>query len=87
MSNPSRQYLEQSLVIAQLHQKSLIGDYARVVFKLSEVLKLFGEYREEGVRRATEAGVILSERREISVIGTLEGSEEAYDRLVCFLLR
>ncbi len=71
--------------MAQLRQKVLVGDYARVLFKLSEVLKDQDDDQMEADLKRSEARALLLSMSPESDI-TLE-NEELYDKLVYTLWR
>jgi hypothetical protein len=73
-------------VIAQLHQRVLSGDYARVLYKLSEASKGKGGASREYERMRTEARSLLSARSHLATY-ELADDEKAYDEMVYILWR
>lgn len=71
-------------MIAKPHQRFLSGDYARVLFKLSEVSQGQGEARWEYERIRTEARSLLSTRSRLAT-HELVDDEKAYDKMVYIL--
>jgi hypothetical protein len=65
----------------------LIGDYARVLYKLSEVLASSDGDKLEADSMRSEARSILLARKEVSTVSEIDDGEKSYDSLVYILWR
>ncbi|KUJ17107.1 uncharacterized protein LY89DRAFT_782305 [Mollisia scopiformis] len=79
-------YLHQALVVAKLQSVAMAGIYARVLYKLSQVLRKAENNLLEADEKRYEAESILMEQK--ASLGIQDDSgEEAYDSLVYILWR
>lgn len=82
-----RKHLQESLVIAKLHQNVLVGDYARVLHKLSVVLRLQPGHEAETEAWREEAEAIARVRLGLQEGDYIANHEQTYDKLVYILWR
>lgn len=78
--------LQEALIIAQLHQRILSGDYARVLFKLSQVSGNEGRAHWEDERRRNKARSLRSATGHGATNDSPE-DEKSYDEMVYILWR
>ncbi|KAI0872529.1 hypothetical protein GGS24DRAFT_467087 [Hypoxylon argillaceum] len=79
--------LGKALVVAKLHSVVMVGAYARILYKLSEVIRFDPMRRFEADEKLDEAETILSTQRGILGYTDNMSGEEAYDSLVYVLWR
>lgn len=89
----SRKHLQEALVIVKLKEETMVGDYARVLHKLSGLLKKSPGLEVEGAEKAAVASRIRKRMSGISELsmelsgGLGQDDEERYDELVYILWR
>lgn len=80
-------HLQESLVIAKLHQNVLVADYARVLRKLSVVLRRQPGHEAEAEAWREEAEAIARVRLGVQEGACIANDEQTYDELVYILWR
>jgi len=80
--------LEDAHAIAQLHQKTMPGDYARVLYKLAQAKGMGNDAAKlDASIKLQDAEYLLTSRRSESGVSLEIEGEAAYDRLVYILWR
>ena len=77
-----RKHLESSLVIARLHQRILIGDCARVLYKISMALRHDPERLTEADEKEKEANGLSRQMRNDFGASAAASGEQGFDQLV-----
>ncbi|KAJ6780996.1 hypothetical protein PWT90_09037 [Aphanocladium album] len=80
-------HLRESLVIAKLHQNVLVGDYARVLHKLSVIMRRQPGHEEEADAWREEAEALARVSLGLQEGACVADDEQTYDKLVYILWR
>ena len=74
-------------MISQLRKHQLTGDYARVLYKLSQALMQVHQHHNESEDLAIEAKALYQTIKKAPPKAGLEEEEKPWDDLVCVLWR
>ena len=86
-SLPCSDFLRDAKAVSQLRKQQLTGDYARVLFKLSQALKRVQEYHAEAEDMIIEATALYQTMKKAPSRDPAGEDEQPWDDLVCILWR